>query len=290
MARPLGTINRKTLEKIEVIKETFEKEGCLTVRRIYYILLSKGLLKHKESAYISLSSQLTNWREKGIIDPDMIIDQHRIFDKLVTYNSLNEFLMDVPNHYLLDRQAGQDVYLEVWCEKDTLHGIVSDICHEYRIPLVISKGFTSYSFKHEAIERFSELEKPIVILYLGDWDAEGLYIPQLLGEFLARNGSEIRLERVAMVEDDIKSLPSVAWNPKQLHLKKEYVRNYVKTYGKTKWEIEALSLREIRDRLLDSMPKYVDINRLKKTQAQEEKDREILAQKLRKFMRRSETA
>ena len=290
MARPVGTINKRTLEKIEVIKETFQKEGCLTVRRIYYILLSKGLLTHKESTYISLSSQLTQWREKGIIDPDTIIDQHRILDKLLTYNSLNEFLDDAPSHYILDTQENQPVYLETWAEKDTLHGIVADICHTYRIPLVISKGFTSYSFKHEALKRFSEINKPVQMLYLGDWDAEGLYIPQLLQEFLARNGSEIKLDRVAMVERDIKSLPSIAWHPSTLHLKKEYVSTYVKNYGKTKWEIEALSFKEIRDRLLDSISKYVDIDKLKKTRRKEQKERELLAQRLQKFMRRSEIA
>jgi len=60
MAKP----NKNSLKKIALIYEHYEKEGRLTVRRIYYILLGYGLISQGKNSYVGLSNRLTEWLKK----------------------------------------------------------------------------------------------------------------------------------------------------------------------------------------------------------------------------------
>jgi hypothetical protein len=66
--------------------------------------------------------------------------------------------------------------VELWVEKDALAGFLSPLCQSLGIPLIVSRGYTSYTFKQEAIKRFSEVVedgREPVLLYLGDLDPSG---------------------------------------------------------------------------------------------------------------------
>ena len=65
---------KKSLKKFQIIKEQYKIEGSMTLRRIYYVLLGKGLVKpspktgKKSSPYKDLSELLLKAREEGEID------------------------------------------------------------------------------------------------------------------------------------------------------------------------------------------------------------------------------
>lgn len=67
----------------------------------------------------------------------------------------------------------QPSYVEVWLEKDALSGIFSDITEEYGVTLVVGRGYNSWSAYKKAVDRFIKMNKPVSILYFGDFDPSG---------------------------------------------------------------------------------------------------------------------
>lgn len=290
-----GRVWRTTLEKIEVVKQAFEEEGQLSVRRIYYILLTKGVYKPKknpESSYdpFEYVSHLTvKWRDAGLIDPDMIVDKHRQILKRVSYQTFNELFAGlVRSHYRHGFKSAmelQDKYVEVWIEKDTMTSTFEGFCWNNDICLVVSKGFTSYSFKYEAVKRFKEVHeetgKPVVVLYFGDFDAEGEHIPKALSRFVKEKAPELdfRLEKVLLTEEDFNRTDlegfRIPIQPVKHERKQQYYRDFVEKYGRVKLEVEALSVAEIKDRLKCVITQTLDLSCVER--AEQESKEEIEA-------------
>jgi hypothetical protein len=36
-----------------------------------------------------------------------------------------------------------EVYIEIWCEKDALAGVILPVSREYDVPLMVARGFSS---------------------------------------------------------------------------------------------------------------------------------------------------
>jgi len=265
-------MNIKTKQKIEAIQEAFRVEGKVSLRRIYYILGSKKLIKFSEWSYQQLSKDMVKWRDSNLIDPDMILDRRTSEIRPQVYDNFDEAFQELCDSFRLDSMGKQKQYVEVWIEKDTMTQVFYGYCLRTHTPLIVSKGFTTYSEKHRAINRFSQTNKPIVILYFGDFDPEGEYIPELLKQ---KFGRKIKFIKIVLTEQDIKKLPSVnlAINPKQFE--KQYVKDFVRKYGKRKWEIEALSFAEQRDRFVKALNKEISLQVVGSVAKQSQKEVEL---------------
>jgi hypothetical protein len=71
----------------------------------------------------------------------------------------------------------QDVYLEVWVEKDAMASIVADTATSFGVPVVVCRGFTSLSSLYAAAETFRgaiDAGKRVIIYHLGDYDPSGV--------------------------------------------------------------------------------------------------------------------
>jgi len=276
----MGKPYKNTLEKIQRIKEAYEIEGKLTIRRIYYILLTHGLVTTAKSAYVNLSHLLVKLREWGHIDPDIIIDRHRIYQKRPTYKDFQEAFDSLYSRFAYDSMEEQEKYIEVWIEKDTMINKFEGECWFNDVPLVVSKGFTSYTFKLDAIKRFEQqAEKSILILYFGDFDAEGEYIPEKVKQYINKKLPDIdfELRKVLLNEKDKEKLKrfAVIYKPKKKQLKKTYVQDFIRKHGKIKIEVEALSFAEIKERFIKELWKELDRNVVKNIDilAEQEKER-----------------
>ncbi len=72
--------------------------------------------------------------------------------------------------YDLSKWEGQPYFIELWVEKDALAGFLSPLCQSLGVGLVVSRGYTSYTFKQEAIRRFNKI--------LEEWQRSGAAIPR----------------------------------------------------------------------------------------------------------------
>ena len=72
----------------------------------------------------------------------------------------------------------QNAYVEIWLEKDALAGVLVDVTQKWDVPLMVTRGFASLSYLHEAAETIRDQNKPTYLYYFGDHDPSGVDIPR----------------------------------------------------------------------------------------------------------------
>jgi hypothetical protein len=76
--------------------------------------------------------------------------------------------------YVLDKQRSQPIHVEVFCEKNTLLGIVAPVCKRYNVPLTSGRGFAGPSIWRKMAGRYKASGKlDMVVLAVSDHDPEG---------------------------------------------------------------------------------------------------------------------
>lgn len=170
----------KYKEKVDKINLIIDEYSCMdfriTVRQLYYQLVTKNAIANEQTEYRKISKFITKARMRGDVDWDMIEDRLRVVDLPYYYHSTMDAITDTSRTYKLDRQKGQPNYIEVWAEKDAISNILSKITRYYHIRLVINRGYTSSSAMYKAYDRLKyeiSMGRPCVILYLGDHDPSG---------------------------------------------------------------------------------------------------------------------
>jgi len=247
-----------TLKLIAAVKKILEEYDRqyhikLTVRQLYYQLVTRGVIENTPKAYKNFDDHLSQARALGIIDWRYFEDRGRTFEKPKTpivdvtkvspkervkgmleyITSFHENLYGIPKWY---RQPN---YVEVWVEKDALAGFLSKVTREeLGVPLVVSRGYTSVTFKFEARERFERARaegKTPYLLYFGDLDPSGENICEVLEKEL---GDVAVVKRVALLpqhvyEYDLPPCPVKHTDSRA----KRYIRKH-RTFEA--WELDAL--------------------------------------------------
>ncbi len=174
----LNKKNKELLETINEIIEEYSMEGYkLTLRQLFYQLVSRDIIPNEQKEYAKLSRLLTEGRMAGFVDWSAIEDRNRVPYIPYSVDDIEDAIEDTINQYRLDRQEGQNNHVELWVEKDALSGVLKRITQKYHIKLVVNKGYSSTSAMYDAYKRFSEKiedNKKVIILYLGDHDPSGL--------------------------------------------------------------------------------------------------------------------
>src|SRR5262249_28290646 len=116
---------RRTKAQIDAIRqaiyEALERDNPMTVRQVFYRLVSKGVIGKTEAEYKSTVVRLlTAMRKERDIPFGWIADNTRWMRKPRTYSSLDQALRRTAEAYRRSLWDNQDVYVEVWLEKDAL--------------------------------------------------------------------------------------------------------------------------------------------------------------------------
>ena len=149
--------NLERLMQINQIIEEYQKDGyVLTLRQLYYQLVSRDIIPNKLAEYQKLSKLLKEGRMAGIVDWNAIEDRLRIPSKPASFDSPEDILKAAIKQYQLPRQEGQNKYLEVWVEKDALSGVLKRVTQKYHIPILVNRGYSSVSAMYDSFMRFVE--------------------------------------------------------------------------------------------------------------------------------------
>jgi hypothetical protein len=182
------------------------EDAPMTVRQVFYRLVSTGVIGKTEGEYKSTVVRLlTRMRLSGEIPFSWIADNTRWMRKPRTWSSLESMLQRTAEAYRRDVWDNQDVYVEVWTEKDAIAGILSQVTMEWDVPLMVVRGFSSITFLHSAAESIAATGKPAYLYYFGDYDPSGLVIPQKVEQRLREFApyADIEFVRVAVNEEQI---------------------------------------------------------------------------------------
>lgn len=174
----LSNPNKIRLEQINAIIREYQRQGyVLTLRQLYYQLVSRDIIPNKLAEYSKLSGLLKEGRMGGIVDWDAIEDRLRKPYTPASFETPKDILEVALAQYELPRMAGQKNYVEVWVEKDALSGVLKRVTSKYHVPILVNRGYSSASAMFDSYNRFRPalLEKrKCFILYLGDFDPSGV--------------------------------------------------------------------------------------------------------------------
>jgi hypothetical protein len=174
----LSADNKRKLEIINSIIGEYQNQGyVLTLRQLYYQLVSRDIIPNALPEYAKVSKLLKEGRMAGIVDWDAIEDRLRQPHTPPSWNSPKDILQACIQSFQLPRMKGQDNYLEVWVEKDALSGVLKRVTEKYHVPILVNRGYSSASAMFDSYERFIkaiENNQKCTILYLGDYDPSGI--------------------------------------------------------------------------------------------------------------------
>lgn len=256
------------LEQVEQVLAEYNEHVPLTVRQIFYRLVAQFGYPKDERAYSNLGYLLGRARRSQRISFDVIRDDGIVVQAAEFYEGVEDFHNETgrrAKRYRRDRQAGQDQYIELWCEAQGMLGQLARVARPYSIPVYSCGGFNSLTATHRIAERALGRDVPTVLLHVGDWDKAGEDIFASMAEdaaaFVEEDRSiwpqEIQAERVALTPAQVKKyeLPAVLKGTRQT------------------CQLEALSPSLLASVVESAINEYVDRFVLEEVEGEENGDR-----------------
>lgn len=228
--RLLGTVN-------SIVEEYADQGYKLTLRQLYYQLVSRDVIPNKQAEYAKLSTLLVKGRMAGVVDWSAIED--RIRTPYIPYfvTGVDQAIEDTIKQYRLNRQEGQRNHIEVWVEKDALSGVLRPITQHYHLRLMVNRGYSSCTAMYEAYRRFSKHDVN-TILYLGDHDPSGLDMIRDVRDRLREFGVLLDVVHIAITKEQIEEYKPP---PNPAKITDPRAKWYIQIHGNTSWEVDALN-------------------------------------------------
>jgi hypothetical protein len=260
-------MHRKTLQLIEAAKAILQAHNPMTARQCYYQLVSAQVIRNCESSYNAVLRALMKARLEGLIPWEWIEDRLRRPRGFRMYESPQDWADGKEYSYLRNVWATQPYRIELWCEKDALSGVFSDAQVEYRTTLHVGRGYDSWSAIHDAAQIFDTGED-VVILYFGDFDpsVEDMFrsLRERLGEL---DCHPCQMVKCALTLEDIElyGLP-----PNFTKTSDSRGKKHIERYGaESSVELDALPMHILQQRIVESIERWMDLEALAETKAQE---------------------
>jgi len=241
-----------------------------TVRHVYYRACSVGLVDKDQAGYRTVQQQLLKMREDGMLPWEWVADGTRVRRQHDSFGSKAEAVEHIARYYRQDIWRRNPVYVEVWCESDSMAGVLIQETDRYNVPLMVSRGFSSKTYLYRAAKDIEAEDRPAFLYYVGDWDPSGKLIPEKIEESLRHFApdSEIHFERILVTPEQIMSLGLQARPPKRTTHSKNFVGGTV--------EAEAVPAATARNLLRAAIEQHLDTDELRVMEVAEESERQFL--------------
>jgi hypothetical protein len=274
---------RRTKAQVEAIRAAIlavlEADHPQTVRQVFYQLVTRGVIEKSEKEYQQVVIRLlTEMRLEDQVEWDWIIDTSREAQVTRTFDSIGEALEDTAKFYRRSALRDCSSYIEIWCEKAALAGIIWDVASDYDVPVVPSKGLPSLILVHDSfthIRHASRAGKHSYLYQFGDHDPTGVMIPRSLearlNEFCERyDCASPVIERVALTEKQIRKyrLPTRPTKREGNRHANAFVGDSV--------ELDALPSSVLRDLVRECIERHIDTNQLAILREAEASERDVI--------------
>ena len=230
-------------------------------------VIDKTEAEYKQTV-VRLLGQMRRDRE---IPFGWIADNTRWMRKPRTYSSMGAMLEDTARSYRRALWEDQDVYVEVWLEKDALAGVLVEETAPWDVPLMVTRGYPSITYLYEAAEAIEARCKPTFIYYFGDYDPSGVDIPIKVEEGLREFAPDaiIDFKRVAVTQAQITDYELPTRPTKQTDSRS-------KSFEGESVEVDALPPRVLRELAKGYIEDHVDRHAYEVTLAYEAEERQML--------------
>jgi hypothetical protein len=256
----------------DAIRDILEKDHPQTVRQVFYALTVRGAVAKAEIEYKqTVIRLLVEMREAGEIPFEWLADNTRWMRKPSSYTGIEACLNSTSKFYRRDLWAAMPTYVEVWCEKDALAGVLMEETEVYDVPLMTARGYSSLTFVHAAAMTIKAKEKPAYIYHFGDLDPSGVDAARDIEAKLKRYApdAEVHFERPAVTREQVEQ-----WDLPTRPTKMTDTR--AKKFVGTSVELDAIPARKLRELVRECIERHVDQRQLDVLKVAEASEREFL--------------
>src|SRR5271157_2058926 len=117
----------KTGRLIKAAGRILAEQSPMTIRQLFYRLVSVGLLENNRADYVKVSRVMTIARNDGRIEWEHIVDRSRPTYSPDVWNDAEQYAKTIQHSYRKDYWNTQPVHVEIWAEKDAVIGSIQDL-------------------------------------------------------------------------------------------------------------------------------------------------------------------
>jgi hypothetical protein len=237
----------------------------VTLRQLFYRLVSAHILPNSQNAYKGLSRYTARARREGWF-PDFI-DRNRSIHRYRTFDSPNDAANWLKAIYRRPRDEGQEWSIYLGVEKS---GIVEQLTAwfaDYGIGIVALGGYASQSYVDQIAREVDSQGRPAVFIYAGDFDPSGEDIER---DFLERSGCWTEQHRIALTPAQIQQynlppLPGKSWDSR--------AAGFIERHGQLmQVELDALDPNDLHNLYTQAFETYWDDDVYQQSIAREERE------------------
>lgn len=274
-----GEKRLKLIDQVNDIIAAYSADGyTLTLRQLYYQLVSANVIPNEERSYKNLGNAVNDGRMAGLIDWNAIEDRGRGISNWLINEDEQDVLNDIEYQFGLDYWMRQGVYVEVWVEKDALSSVIERPCGRWHVPYMPCKGYLSASEAWRSGRRFRKHRihgERCVLIHLGDHDPSGIDMTRDNSDRLrifAEQGVEVR--RIALNMDQVEQ-----YDPPENPTKLTDTRatDYIDRFGYSCWELDALEPRVLDELITNEIKTLIDMDVWRETEQEETERRKHLS-------------
>lgn len=273
-----GRATRDEMEtRYVALAEIVRQNQPTGIRFTYYTATTKGLVPKTQSGYEKVQRAILKLRRDGTIPWSWIVDTNRWMRKPETWGSLDEMLADAAASYRRALWRDSEAAVEVWCESESVAGVLYPVTAKWDVPLYPIKGQTSDSFAYGAAQNYRHDPRQLVVFYVGDHDPHGYEIESNLRAKLTEHSGRDDIEwyRLACDRVDVDEFGLTGTAPKKTTYVDATTGEHVDWTGPAV-EVEALSPTYLRTTLESWIEQFVDPHQHEMLLVAEESEREIL--------------
>lgn len=251
------------------------QHGRMTLRHLFYRLVSNGVISKTEKDYNELIRNVSNMRKTGLISYDLFADGSRLFRKPRTYSGMHEALEQMQKYYRKSLWAECPVHIQFWIEKHAISDIIFEITSTYDVPLFSARGFSSLTYLHDAAREIIDLGKPCYVYHIGDYDPSGIAAAKAIEETFLKFGADIIFERLSVTREQIKE-----YNLPTRPTKKS---NHSKDFNGQSVEVDAMPPHILQGIVEYAILKHIDQGELERMRVIEEAEKATLKEYTKNF-------
>jgi hypothetical protein len=263
-------------ERYEALIQIVIESAPTGVRFVYYRATTQHLITKNDSGYAKVQRALVHLRKTGRIPYASITDSSRWRRKPRTWDNAEDALAELTSGYRRGLWQNADACVEVWCESESVAGVLWPVANKWDVPLYPIKGQTSISFAYAAAIEYQYEPRPVIIYYIGDYDPHGLEIEAQLEHKLREYSgrTDIRFQRLACTGMDAAELQNLGTKPKKTTWK--HPTRGIQPFRGKSVEVEAIDAPILRGIVEDAITVHLDPHELQITRMVEQEEREGL--------------
>lgn len=254
------------------IIDILSKDNPQTVRQVFYALTVRGVIAKAEVEYQrTVIRLLVDMREAGEMPFEWLADNTRWQRKPSSFTGIEACLEATSEFYRRDLWATMPIYVECWCEKDALAGVLLEETKVYDVPLLTARGYSSLTFVHSAAMAIKARGKPAYIYHFGDLDPSGVDAARDIEAKHRRYApeAEIHFERPAVTRAQVEE-----WDLPSRPTKQTDTR--AKKFVGTSVELDAIPAQKLRQIVRECIERHVDQRQLEVLKIAEASERDFL--------------